>query len=107
MDSVLGSLAELTAALTALDCSTVDVCCSKLEELAPGLLRERQGIAGGGDVAQLMELRSSIRFARDLSLHAARLYDGWARVAALQGCAYTPTGQQPPETTVRRVSLNA
>ena len=106
----IGSLvADLTLALVSLNHTAVDVCCSRLEELAPRLIREQEALvaAGDGGLAQLVELRSSVRLARTLSLQASRLYQGWARVAALQGSAYTPAGQEPAPAAAGCVALDA
>lgn len=108
-DSTRGILGELTSALIAADRRALEVCCSRLEELAPRLLQERAALAARGDEAwtQLADLRSGLRFARTLSLRAARFYDGWARVAALQGSAYTRGGQQAVTPTARSMALEA
>ena len=107
--SIHSLVEDLTSALVSLNHAAVDACCSRLEELAPWLIREQEALVAAGDdgLARLAQLRSSVRLARTLSLHASRLYQGWARVAALQGSAYTPAGHEPAPAAASCVALHA
>jgi hypothetical protein len=108
-DSIRSSLEELTAALISLDPEAVEACCSRLEELGPQLVRAPAALRASGkaDLAELVGLRSSARLAQTLSLHAVRFYHGWTRVAALEGAAYTPNGQEPDSNAAGSVKLQA
>jgi hypothetical protein len=80
-------LNELATALTRMDHDSIESCRSRLEELAVELKGEQLARAEG--------VLSKVQFCRALTQNAARFYAGLSRVVALQGSAYTPTGDEP------------
>ncbi len=82
-------LDHLCLALARLDHAAVETCCVAVRALAPGLK------GANGPSRDVSEIRSKLHLARTLTENAFDLYAGWARLAALNGAAYTTTGDEP------------
>jgi hypothetical protein len=104
LSKLVDPLDQLASALRRLDYADVESCSSQLEELAARL---KYGQCSGNPIPEsaraqgLKEVRDKLLFCVALNHNAARFYSGWARLASLQGAAYTPTGDESnmPGTT--------
>lgn len=88
LSSLSEPLDQLASALIRLDHSAVEPGGSQLERLWNQIRSGHWEFSA----QELEELRSKIRFCLALHQNAARFYAGWARLAGLEGAAYTPTG---------------
>ena len=96
---IRGKIGELCSALIRLDQNAVQAGCSDLEGLFLNLKDAREKLS----TAQGSELRAGLNRVQDLIGSALHMYAGWARIAALQGQAYTRSGTEsslPSESSV-------
>ena len=91
----------LCSALTQLDSVAVEEYCSALLALAPGLR------SSAVPAQEFSELRAKLQFARTLTDRAVQLYTGLARLAALHGAAYSPSGDEAGSSTPSSVAVQA
>jgi hypothetical protein len=91
----------LCSALTKLDSTAVEEYSSVLLALAPGL----RGRAMRAE--EFSDLRAKLQFARTLTDRAVQLYAGLARLAALHGAAYSPSGDEALSSATSSVAVQA
>jgi hypothetical protein len=92
-------LDRLSAALTRLDHAAVSQCADELEQLRPQVAPDL--LSGASAALLLFQLRHAVA----LTEKADHLYEGWRRMAAPDGTAYTPEGCEPATTQTPNVKV--